>query len=58
MDGNPKIVPATCYYGETFTLANGLLCTKGEHTHIRDNKIRNSFCNMLHKVCDVVEVEP
>ena len=54
----PKNLPPVCPCGEPFTVAHSLHCAKGGYTHIRHNEIRDTFANIMKKVCYDVELEP
>ena len=47
----PNNLPPVCPWGEPFTVAHSLHCAKGGYTHIRHNEIRDTFANIMKKVC-------
>ena len=54
----PPNTPHTCPYGQPFRLTHSLHCPKGGYTHLRNNKIRDTFATLLDEVCHNVEIEP
>ena len=54
----PPKTPYTCPCGQPFTLTYSLHCPKGGYTHLRNNKIRDTFATLLDEVCHDVEIDP
>ena len=54
----PTKTPLTCACGANFVLTHAFLCAKGGYTHIKHNKIRDTFANLMNEVCHDVELEP
>ena len=52
-----KNTPIFCPCVETFALSHALNLCEGGYTHMRRNKIREAFPNIMHDVCYDVEVE-
>ena len=48
----------TCPCEQPFTLTHSLHCPKGGYTHLRHNKIRDTFAPLLDEVCHDVKIEP
>ena len=46
-------MPATCAYGQPFTVSHAL-----HFTYLRHDDIPDSFANMLNEFCNDVEIEP
>ena len=53
-----KNMPTTCPCGSKFDFQHGTSCKKGGFVTIRKNDIRDLTANILHEVCNDVEVEP
>ena len=53
-----KNTPAICSCGKEFSLTHALHCAKGGYTHLRHNKIRDVFANLMDDVCHDVQIEP
>ena len=46
----PTKTPLTCACGANFNLTHALHCAKGGYAHIRLNKIRDTFANLMNEV--------
>ena len=53
-----KNPPAICPCGKQFNLTHALHCAKCGYTHLRNNKIREMFANLMDDVCHDVQIEP
>ena len=53
-----KNTPAKCPCGKEFSLTHALHCAKAGYTHLRHNKIRDMFANLIGYVCHDVQIEP
>ena len=54
----PTNTPAKCPCSQKFSLAHALHCPKGGYTFMRHNEIRDTFANLMDKVCHDVQIEP
>ena len=54
----PNNTPTSCPCGENFNLAHARHCVKARYTHMRHNKIRDTFANLMKDVRFDVELEP
>ena len=51
-------LPSQCPCGENFSMTHALNCKRGGFIIMRHNNIRDFEANLMHKVCNDVEVEP
>ena len=52
----PKNTPALCPCGEIFNLAHALHCVKDGYSHMKHNKICDTFANLVKDGCFDVEL--
>ena len=54
----PTNIPLTCACGQSFNFTLALHCAKGGYTHMRHNKIKDTFATLMSEVCFDVGIEP